>query len=67
MYAAVRAAAARPKFSPGDCLADDVFVAQSASWFITDAENQLNVTTWGTPTRDAGINAATGACTVRFP
>lgn len=69
-------------FSPGHCFAEDVFIARSAIWFVTDGEvpppgdtfyyvarneNQVNVTTWGTPTRDTEINAADGACAVRFP
>ncbi|MFQ5720136.1 MAG: hypothetical protein ACE5IK_11375 [Acidobacteriota bacterium] len=69
-------------FAAGACLAEDVFVANAADWSVPDAEippvgnafyyvarseNQVNVTTWGSPARDAAINTAAGACAVRFP
>ena len=40
---------------------DDIF------YYLVRAENQVNVTTWGSAVRDLAINASPGACSVRFP
>ncbi|MFQ5767394.1 MAG: hypothetical protein ACE5ID_05355, partial [Acidobacteriota bacterium] len=64
-------------FSTGACLAEDLFPAAvfdgavplpgDAFYYLVRAENQVNVTTYGSPQKDVGINSAAGACTVRFP
>ena len=70
------------RFASGACFAEDVFVAQSAIWFVIDSEipplddafyyvarseNQFGVTTWGNAQRDSEINGSAGACSIRFP
>ena len=49
-------------------LADpDVPASGAAFYYVIRAQNQLNVTTWGSPARDAGIDASVATCGVLFP
>ncbi len=65
-------------FSAGSCLTPtslsapelaDPGVPTSAGifYYLVRAQNQLNVTTWGTLSRDAGVGASMTDCSILFP
>jgi hypothetical protein len=57
-----------PQSLPAAALFDAPMPAPGdARYYIVRAQNQVNVTTWGTPARDAGIAASTSPCTTLFP
>jgi hypothetical protein len=65
-------------FSAGNCLTPtsvvdpvlpDARIPTSGQIFyhVVRAQNQVNVTTWGTATRDTSISASLADCSVLFP